>query len=91
MPEILNVRAAEKLKMDNFSDSDLKALDSPDAIDTASLHRIAIDYADGIIQASENIDPEILEYAKTSGKPFMACCADEDNLTESHIEFYKQL
>ena len=91
MPEILNVRAAEKLKMDNFSDSDLKALDTPDAIDTASLHRIAIDYADAIIQASENIDPEILEYAKASGKPFMACGADEYNLTESHIEFYKQL
>lgn len=91
MPEILNVRAAEKLRMDNFTDSDLKAIDTPDAIDTASLHRIAIDYADGIIQASENIDPEILEYAKASGKPFIACGADEDNLTESHIEFYKQL
>lgn len=89
MPEKLNVRAAEKLKMDNFSDKDLKAIKGVDQLDTADLHRLAIDYADAVVQASENIDPEILEYAKASGKPFLAF--DPDESADRYLEFYKQL
>ena len=91
MPENLNPRAIEKLKMDNFTDEDLKAIGEKELIDTNTLHKLAIDYADAIILASENINDEIIEYAKASGKPFLPFVADEDNDNARHIEFYNQL
>ncbi len=91
MPEGLGERALEKLKMDAFTDKDLKAFKGLDSIDTAALHRIAIDYADAIVQASENIDPEILEYAKASGKPFLTYQPDDETMAAKYLEFYKTL
>ncbi|MCM1483175.1 MAG: glycogen/starch synthase [Muribaculaceae bacterium] len=85
----LDSRFAEKLKLHHFTDEDLKALgDSP--VDRKALDKLAIDYADAVIQASENIDPEILEYAKESGKPFLPYSSDEDGLA-GYADFYASL
>lgn len=85
----LDPRFAEKLGLDGFSGNHLKGLlDGP--VDKKMLDRIAIDYADAIIQADEDIDPETIEYAKASGKPFLAF-PGKDEYLPAYLEFYKNL
>ena len=40
-------------------------------IDYVSLMKMAIDNADAVVEASEGVNPELIEYAKASGKPFL--------------------
>ncbi len=85
----LNERFVEKLKMDGFSDEDIKSI-SEKPVDYMALNKLAIDYADGIVQGSATVDSELLEYAKASGKPFMEYPGDE-NFVEAYADFYKSL
>ena len=66
----LDPRFREKLLMDGFSKTDLKPLgDKP--VDAIALNKLAILHADGIIQGSENIPQELIDYAASLGKPFL--------------------
>lgn len=85
----LDPRMAEKLRMDGFSDDDLRSILDGD-IDNIKLNKIAIDYADAIIQSSENIDPAIIDYARQSGKPFLPYPGKDDYIA-AYAEFYKSL
>lgn len=85
----LDERFVEKLKLDGFAEKRLEQL-SGGSVDHKTLSRLAIDHADAIIQASEDVDPELIEYAKASGKPFMAYPGEEDYLT-SYLDFYKSI
>lgn len=88
---ILDQRFIEKLKMDGFTDDQLKTFfDANGNIDHIALNKIAIDYSDAIIEASENVDPELIEYAKNSGKPFLAY-PGEEKYAEKYAEFYATL
>ncbi len=85
----LDSRFVEKLLQDGFSPEDLKSLgDGP--VDFAALNRLAIDHADGIIQASEDVDPALIEYAKASGKPFLPYQGEEID-GAPFVEFYDSL
>ncbi len=86
----LDSRMAEKLKMEGITDEDLKALTSGDTIGHGQLSRLAIDFADAVVQASENVPADLVEYAKASGKPFLPYPGDEDYAT-AYDEFYKSL
>lgn len=86
----LNERFAEKLKMEGFKDKDLKAIAKDGPVDYIKLCKFAIDYSDAITQASAQIDPELLEYAKASGKPFLPF-PGEDNYIDAYNEFYNSL
>ncbi len=85
----LDERFVEKLKMDGFSDEDLKGL-LGEAVDYKKLCQFAIDYSDGVVQSSAVIDPELIEYAKASGKPFLPF-PGEENYVEAYNEFYQSL
>lgn len=84
----LDERMAEKLKMDGFSDEDLKSLVGP--VDFVELNKLAIDFADGVVQSSENVNPELIEYVKQSGKKFMPYPGKE-NYIDAYDDFYKSL
>ena len=85
----LDSRFVEKLRLEGFSDEFLKTLgDGP--VDFKALSKLAIDHADAIVQSAEDVDPELIEYAKKSGKPFMDF-PGEDKYVQSYIEFYKSL
>ncbi len=85
----LDPRMAEKLRLEGFSDDDIRSLLGAD-VDCRMLNKIAIDYADAIVQSTPNIDPELLEYAKASGKPFLPY-PGEENYAQAYIDFYKSL
>ncbi len=85
----LDARFAEKLLMDQFSADDIKTvLQGP--VDCLTLNKLAIDYADGIVQASENVSPELREYAQASGKPFLEYPGAE-GYAQAYADFYKSL
>lgn len=85
----LDPRMVEKLRMDGFADEDLKSLLDGD-VDYKKLNKIAIDYADAVIQSSPEIDQELIDYAKNSGKPFLPY-PGTDNYAEAYLDFYRSL
>ena len=65
-----NKNFATKLKTDGAKDEDLKLIKTDTSF--VALTILAIDFADGIIQGSETIDPEITEYISTKkNTPFL--------------------
>ncbi|MDE6556457.1 MAG: glycogen/starch synthase [Duncaniella sp.] len=85
----LDARMVEKLRMDGITDEQLGILaEAP--IDTVALYKSAIDYADVIMEVAEGVDPEILDYAKASGKPFLPYVADDQRKARNR-DFYASL
>ena len=74
--------------MDGFAEEDLELIKNP--VDYITLNKLAIKYSDGIIQASENVNPELVEYAKSLGKPFMEYPGEENEI-EAYAQFYQSL
>ena len=80
---------AQKVANEGVKDEKLADLTLPSY---ENLYRFVIDYADGIVVASENADPTLVEYARQSGKPMLeyqdpksAECFDNYN------RFYEEL
>lgn len=74
----------QKLMLEGIEESDIDALEKCDYV---SLMKLAINMCDGVIQGSEEIDAELVEYAKNSGKPFLEY-QDEDSYIAAFNNFY---
>lgn len=85
----LDPRMVEKLMMDGFTEEDIHSLCGGD-IDYKKINKIAIDYADAVVQSSPSIDQELIDYAKNSGKPFLAY-PGEENYAQAYLDFYRSL
>lgn len=85
----LDSRFIEKLKMEGFTDEDLSVI-TESAADYTSLMKLAIKNSDGIVQSVENVDRQLIEYAKELGKPFMPF-PDSDKTASAYIDFYNSL
>lgn len=85
----LNERFFEKMKMDGFEAEDLDVINNGN-VDYITLNKLAIKYADGIIQASPNVNEELIEYAKSLNKPFMEY-PGEENYIDAYAQFYQSL
>ena len=79
-----------KLKEAGIEQSVLDSIAKDDAeeIDLVKINKIAIDFADAIVESSPDVAPEIVEYAKASGKPFLACTELD---TAAYHSFYQSL
>ena len=85
----LNERFFEKMKMDGFEAEDLDIINNGN-VDYITLNKLAIKYADGIIQASQNVNEELIEFAKSLNKPFMEY-PGEENYIDAYAQFYQTL
>ena len=85
----LDPRFIEKLKMLQFTDSDLEALGSG-PVDNAALNRLAIAHADAVTVSSPDVDPALIEFATNSGKPLLPY-TEEENPAQTYIDFYSSL
>lgn len=85
----LDTRMVEKLEMEGFTKEDLATIAS-NPVDCLALNKLAIDYSDAIAQASPEINPQLLEYIKQSGKPFLPYPGDTD-FVEKYAKFYESL
>ena len=61
---------SEKLLLDGIEDSDIEAIKNKQ-VSFADLSKLAMKYSDGVIQGSEAINPEILEFAQSNPTPFL--------------------
>ena len=85
----LDARMAEKIQADGIDDDVLKSLIGK-PVDYKELTKLAIANSDGVLQRCENLDPEILQFIKDSGKPFVPYNGEELN-AQAYIDFYNFL
>ncbi len=83
-----NENLADRLLLKGITKKDLSGLKTP--VDYVSLCKLAVDYSDGIIQQSKNVNQEIMEYAKQSNKLVMDYHAPEV-FADACNEFYDKL
>jgi len=77
----------KKVFMSGVSEKDLGHYKGGDYV---SLSKGAIDHSDALIIGSKEVNPEVLEYAKASGKPILEYQDGEDYF-EAYNEFYDQI
>lgn len=85
--EPLHANFAGKIKHEGINVKDLKHYKKPDF---ASMMKAAIDFADGIICSSPEINAEVLSYAKESGKPLLEFQPEEVYI-DAYNEFYNKI
>lgn len=77
----------QKLKLDGITDKDLSSILDKE-IDFKALTQLAIDFSDGVIQGSETINEEVLNYISTKKEvPFLPYQSPETYI-DSFNEFY---
>ncbi len=81
-------RFAEKVKIDGIEDSDVNVV--KDDANWLTLNKLGIDQSDAVIIGSSDVDPELIAYAKASGKPFLEY-QPEETFIDSCSAFYDQL
>ena len=74
-PEPLNKAFRKKLQIDGISDKDVSVLNPPDYI---NLSKLAIEYSDGLIKGSENVDQELIKFAEKLKKPILKYQSEEE-------------
>lgn len=84
-PKTLNKKFPEKLSFDGFTKKDIKHL-TEEASHT-NLLKQSIEFADGVIQATESLNPDLEKFIKKTGKPFLGF-KNELEYMDSFNEFY---
>lgn len=79
---------ASKLMLKGITKKDTAILGDP--IDYTSLCKLAVDFSDGIIQQSEHVNEEVLEYARQSGKLILDYQSPE-NFADACNDFYDKV
>ena len=77
---------ASKLKMDGAKDSDLKGIKTDTSF--TGLTKLAIDFADGVIQGSETINQDVLDYIATKKHTPFLPYQSSDVYMDKFNEFY---
>lgn len=80
-------RFREKLKMEGFTDEELAPV-TDEAAGVKDLVGLALRYSDAVVQLSADVDSELLQLAKDSGKPFLPF---PDNDFAAYADFYSSL
>ncbi|MGB4292619.1 MAG: glycogen/starch synthase [Bacteroidales bacterium] len=78
---------ADKLRYDGIDGDNLKLAQKPDFI---NISKLAIRNSDAVIIGSEDVNPELLKYIKSTGKPVLEY-QDESNYIDAYNEFYDKL
>ena len=82
----LSSTITEKLLFEKLTEEDVNRLQKPNI---NNLHKFAIDYADAIVEASPNIEKDVLSHIKSTNKPFMQYPGEEDYI-DAYQDFYEQ-
>ncbi len=82
-------RFKEKLMLDGVPAEIVEKL--PDTVTHADLVKIGIDYADAIVEAEAGVDPELLEYARATGKPMLSFAQVQENYPKAYAQFFSSL
>lgn len=83
-PGLLNEGFRSKIENEGIADERLKIIDTPSY---QNLLKLVIDYADGIIIETANLDPDIAGYLAASGKPVLDY---QDKSAEEYLDKYQK-
>lgn len=86
-PDMLNKDFANKIKMEGITTKDLKHYKNANYV---SMIKAAIDFSDGIIFGSAEINPELKKYVKESGKPHLEFQPLEKYI-DTYSDFYDEI
>lgn len=85
----LDVGMKEKIANEGVKDKKLSILDTPSY---ENLCRYVMEYADGIILASDAVTPEIIELVRNSGKPLLEYQSpDAEDFFDNYNRFYDSI
>ena len=87
-PGKLDAGFRSKIEHEGVKDENLEILDDPSY---QNLMRFVMDYADGIVLASQKIDNDVAEYARRSGKPVLEYQEPTAEGFDNYNEFYEKL
>ena len=77
-----------KLLLKGIAKKDVAHLKSP--IDYATLCKLAVDFSDGVVQQSEHVNEEVMEYARQAGK-LVLDYQSPDNFADACNDFYDKV
>ena len=80
---------AKKVKIEGITQNDIKGI--KEKADFMALSKLAMDFSDGIISGSPNVDPELIDYAKHKENARFLPYQQEDAYIEIFDNFYDQL
>ena len=83
----LDTNFRQKLKMSGINNKDTEIVEDPSYV---NLSKLAIQYSDAVIQGSPLINEEVLEYIRSTGKPFLEY-QPEDIYIDAYNEFYDKI
>jgi starch synthase len=81
----LNKSMIDKVKFDNIPQDTVAGLAEPNFV---NIMKLAVDHSDALIQGSQDLPEELLNYMKSSNKPLMSYYSLEE-FSEPLTEFYK--
>lgn len=88
-PGTLDAQFASKIAGEGVKDKNLGILAEPSY---ENLCRFVMEYADGIVAASEDVDAKVLEIARASGKPMLEYQSPEaDGFFDNYNRFYEAI
>ena len=88
-PGTLDAGLRQKIAGENIKSKNLKLLDTPSY---ENLHRFVMNYADGVVVASEQVDANTLAAARESGKPLLEYTSPaEPDYFDKYMQFYESL
>lgn len=86
-PEPLNNDFASKMLYEDIVTEDVNIIKQPTC---NNLTKLAVQYSDGIIMGSENVNADVLDYSKNSGLPFLPY-QSKDVYMDEYSKFYDQI
>lgn len=88
-PQPLDPELKQKIAGENIKSKNLKLLDTPSY---ENLIRFVMTYADGVVAASEQVDPRLLELARESGKALLEYQSPADaDFFDNYMRFYEEI
>ena len=83
----LNQQLKNKLMCDSIPESDLNNIGTPDFV---NISKLAIDFSDGVIYGSQQINSDVDSYIKASGKPALTYQTPETYI-DAYNNFYDSI
>ncbi|MFA6884786.1 MAG: glycogen/starch synthase [Paludibacteraceae bacterium] len=83
-------RFGEKMKIDGVEDSDIASILGKN-VSYADLSKFAADYSDAVIQASEHVNGDVVDYINQQGKLFLPYFSSENGFEEVNSFYDKVL
>lgn len=88
--EPFDPKTYKQLRTDGITDRFLGSIKNK-PIDYQNLSRLAMDHADAIIVGQPDVDPELIEYARQTGKPLLEYPGDFNENAAALTDFYDNL